>query len=209
MPMGLSSSPKAFNMVVTAILGSLRYTCAIPYLDDLLILSPDKQSHFLHLEKVFAALEKGKLKLGKSKCQYFLNKIEFLGMIVTPTGIMPNPKKVEVLKQFPRPKNIKQQRMFNGLCNFFRRFVAGFSKIMKPLYDLTKTTQKFKWTDKCTASFEEIKERICSDAMLHYPNFNKPFILSTDGSSTALGAILSQKDKMHSKTCLIRWKRPP
>ena len=84
LPMGLKTAPKSFGSVVNALLGGLRYKCAIAYLDDVLVLSPDKNSHFNDLEKVLEALQKGGLKLKRQKCEFFLQKIEFLGTIVTP-----------------------------------------------------------------------------------------------------------------------------
>ena len=143
MPMGLKTSPQAFCALVTMILNKLKYRCAVPYMDDVLVLSQSVEDHFTDLKDVFESLRKGGLKLKKSKCEYFVDKIDFLGMIVTQKGIQPCPKKIEALKTFPRPKNVHEVRSFNGLCQFFKKFIKDFSKIIRPMYALTAKGTKF------------------------------------------------------------------
>ena len=161
LPMGLSTSPQAFCALVTMIFNKLKGKCVIPYLDDLLVLSQSEEQHFEDLESVFKALRQANLKLKRKKCEFFLDRIEFLGMVVSPQGIQPCPTKIASLKEFKRPKTITQVRSFNGLCQFFKRFIKNFSEIIRPLYDLTRKDHAFKWTNECEKSFETLKNSIC------------------------------------------------
>ena len=195
MPQGLATSPQAFCALVTMILNKLKYKCAIPYLDDILILSQNKQDHFRDLQDVFQSLRYGNLKLKPSKCQYFMDKIDFLGMVVTPKGLQPCPKKVHVIKTFPTPKTVKQVRSFNGMCQFYKKFIKDFATLAKPLYRLTEDNVKFHWTEECDNNFNKLKNALCKHALLHYPNFDKEFILATDASGISVGSTLSQKDE--------------
>ena len=195
MPQGLATSPQAFCALVTMILNKLKYKCAIPYLDDILILSQNKEDHFRDLQDVFQSLRHGNLKLKPSKCQYFMDKIDFLGMVVTPKGLQPCPKKVQVIKTFPTPKTVKQVRSFNGMCQFYKKFIKDFATLAKPLYRLTEDNRKFHWTEECDRNFNQLKNALCKEALLHYPNFEKEFILATDASGFSVGSTLSQKDE--------------
>ena len=195
MPQGLATSPQAFCALVTMILNKLKYKCAIPYLDDILILSQNKEDHFRDLRDVFESLRHGNLKLKPSKCEYFMDKIDFLGMVVTPKGLQPCPKKVQVIKTFPTPKTVKQVRSFNGMCQFYKKFIKDFATLAKPLYRLTEDKVKFHWTEECDRNFNQLKNALCKEALLHYPNFDKQFILATDASGISVGSTLSQKDE--------------
>ena len=128
MPMGLASSAQAFQAVVNLVLQNLQYKCAIPYLDDILCLSPSIDQHFIDLRNIFHALKEGNLKLKKTKCEFFLEELDFLGMKVTTEGLKPSPEKVEKIKTFPVPKNVRDVRSFTGLAQFYRKFIKGLVK---------------------------------------------------------------------------------
>ena len=193
MPMGLATSAQAFQAVVNLILQNLQYKCAIPYLDDILCLSPSIDQHFIDLRDIFNALRNGKLKLKKTKCEFFLEELDFLGMKVTTEGIKPSPDKVDKIQSFPTPKNSKDVRSFTGLAQFYRKFIKGFSETARPLFDLLKHNKAFKWTDDCAKAFQTLKDAISNDVVLLYPDYQKEFHLTTDASGTALGATLSQE----------------
>ena len=195
MPMGLATSAQAFQAVINLILQNLQYKCAIPYLDDILCLSPSIKQHFTDLRDIFTALRKGNLKLKKTKCEFFLEELEFLGMRVTVDGIKPSPDKVDKIQSFPTPKSVKDVRSFTGLAQFYRKFIKGFSEIARPLFDLLQNNTTFRWSDTCQKAFQELKDAICNEAILLYPDYQKTFHLTTDASGLALGATLSQENK--------------
>ena len=87
------------------------------------------------------------------KCEFWLDKVVFLGHIVSKEGIMVDPAKIEAVMQWTQPKNVTEIRSFLGLAGYYRRFVEGFSKIATPLTVLTRKGQKFTWTEACENSF--------------------------------------------------------
>ena len=195
MPMGLCSSSQAFQSLINLILQNLQYKCAIPYLDDILCLSPSIEQHFIDLEDIFIALRKGNLKLKSSKCEFFLKEMTFLGMIITPEGILPSPDKVSKVHSFPTPRTTKDVRSFTGLAQFYRKFIKNFSKIARPLFELQQKDADFIWTDECEEAFNKLKKALTEDVILQYPDYSKEFHLETDASAFSLGSTLSQYDK--------------
>jgi hypothetical protein len=106
-----------------------------------------------------------------------------------------DPAKVEKVKNYPRPKNITQVRGFLGLAGYYRKFVKGFAKRSAPLTELLRKGVAYKWTNRQEEAFEDLKNCLISTPIRVYPDFNEPFILLTDASTVAIGAILSQKDQ--------------
>ena len=103
-------------------------------------------------------------------------RVEYLGHVVTPEGISPNPDKVRVVQEYPTPTNLKELRSFLGLANYYRRFVRGFSNIANRLNALTKKNVPFIWTVACTEAFNKLKRALVSAPILAYPNFQEPFL---------------------------------
>ena len=107
-------------------------------------------------------------------------------------GVKPDSQKIEAVKKFPRPKTRRSIKQFLGLIGYYRRFIPQFAKMAKPLTHLTKLGVKFAWGDLKQKAFETLRDIIISDPILQYPDFNKPFIITTDASDYALGVVLSQ-----------------
>jgi len=136
-------------------------------------------------------LRRANLKLQDQISANFLRKeVSYLEHITGENRVRPDPKKVEAVQNFPIPKNVKNVKQFLGLAGYYRRFIKSFSKIAKPLTNLLKGDNDFKWEDK--ESFDILKNVFCQKPILQYPDFTKPFFLTTDASGTAIDAILSQ-----------------
>ena len=133
------------------------------------------------------------------------SEVEFLGYIISSDGIKPNQKKIEAINRFTQPKTIKELRSFLGMMGYYRRFVKDFAKIAKPLTNLLRgegnpnSNRKIELNDTEQKCFLKMKNLLYSSDVLIYPDFNKPFVLTTDASDFAIGAVLSQgeigKDK--------------
>ena len=106
--------------------------------------------------------------------------------------VSPDPRKLEAVREFPKPKNVKNIRQFLGLARFYRRFTKNFAQIAIPLSKLLQKDIVFKWKDKEEQAFSTLKEHLCNPPILQYPNFSKPFNVTTDASGYAIGGILSQ-----------------
>ena len=124
--------------------------------------------------------------------QIFKKEVTYLGHKLTAIGLCPDPEKIVVVKKFPTPTNTRVVKQYLGLCSYYRKFIPNFSKISKPLTNLLRKIVPFKWDQKTEEAFVTLKEILTTEPLLQYPDFTKPFVLTTDASSEALGAILSQ-----------------
>ena len=130
--------------------------------------------------------------MNPEKCSFVKQRIEYLGHVVTPGGIFPDPSKVEVVKNFPTPASLKKLKSFLGLANYYWRFIKGFSEIARPLNALTKKGVKFNWSESCADAFDRLKRALILAPVLAFPDFNEQFLLYVDASSTGIGFSLAQ-----------------
>ena len=195
MPFGLKNAPGTFQRMMDKILKEYIGDFVEIYVDDIMIYSRNLEEHIQHIEKVLQKLREYNLVIKLKKCKFCQNKIEFLGHEIGEKGLKPNAKKIEAIDRIKEPETITEVRSFLGLCSYYRRFVKDFSKIAKPLTELTKKDIPFVWTQKCQESFDKLKRILVENPILAHPDFNKEFILITDASADGLGAILSQKNK--------------
>ena len=126
---------------------------------------------------------------------FCFSNISFLGHIVGRSGIAVDPFKVEKIKNFPVPKDLKELRVAHELFSYYRKFIKDFSKIAKPMLKLLKKNTPFEWKENQQRTFDYLKEKLMKAPILQYSNFDKPFLLHTDASGYELGAVLFQKDK--------------
>ena len=129
----------------------------------------------------------------KSKCHFFSKEIQYLGHILSATGIRPLPTKTHAIQHMQPAMTPKQVRAFLALVGYYRKFIKGFVKIAKPLTLLTGQQVKFDWTLEHHTAFLHLKEAIVQAHILHYPNPDKRYIVYTDASDDACRAQLSQE----------------
>jgi len=126
-------------------------------IDDILIYSRTREEHAEHLRLVLSVLREKRLYAKLSKCEFWMDEVQFLGHVISAQGIAMDPTKVEVVVKWESPKSATEIRSFMGLAGYYRRFIEGFSKIVTPLTQLTRKDQPFTWTNKCEDSFQELK----------------------------------------------------
>ena len=191
MPMGLKNSSCTFQRLVNAIFAGLSETMQV-YLDDLIIYSKTVEEHVQRLEKVFIRMRESNLKFKPSKCKFLQSTAKFLGHIISESGCSPDPEKTKCVREYPRPKNVKHVRSFLGLVAFYRKFIKGFADIARPLTDLTKKDKPFIWEEQQETAFNTLKNALITAPVLAYPDFSKPFSITTDASGYAIAGVLSQ-----------------
>jgi hypothetical protein len=167
--------------------------CVVVFIDDVLVYSATLEDHVRHLTQVFELLSQQKLHLKQSKCLFAQEKLEFLGHIVSAAGITTDPKKVEVIQNWPIPKSTKDVRSFLGMAGYYRKFVAHFGIISRPLTTLLKKDTIFVWTELADQSFNALKTALAQAPVLAIPNFSKSFTIETDASGGGVGAVLQQE----------------
>ncbi|CAG9119218.1 unnamed protein product [Plutella xylostella] len=194
MPFGLKNAPSTFQRLMNTALSGLQGLHCLVFLDDVIIYSHDLESHMQKLNLVFDKLRHFNLKLQPDKCEFLRREVAYLGHVITDKGVSPNPEKVKAVSEFPVPKNPKDVKSFLGLAGYYRRFIENFSKITKPLTSLLKKDACFHWSQEQQEAFNLLKDKLTSAPLLQYPNFEIPFVLTTDASNYAVSAILSQGD---------------
>ena len=192
MSFGLTNAPPNFQRLMSRLLHGLEWKICLIYIDDIIVFSKTFEEHLSRLSLVFDRLREASLKLKPKKCFFARSSVNFLGFLVSSSGVSPDPEKLESVRSFPTPTSVKGVQSFLGLCNYYRRFVEGFAKIASPLNHLTRKNVVFEWSSDCEAAFQILKSRLCSPPILAYPDFSQPFHLYTDASQSALGYILGQ-----------------
>ncbi|XP_060536007.1 uncharacterized protein LOC132707976 [Cylas formicarius] len=193
MPFGLTNAPATWQRLIDAVLGSDLEQYVLVYLDDIIIISPDFETHLIILGKVFDRLMKAGLTLSPGKCKFCMPFLNYLGFVVDSKGLHVDVRKVEAIMTVPPPKNITEIRRFLGMAGWYRRFVPDFSTLIAPLTKLTHKNASFVWDSNCEAAFNHIKNALASAPILTCPDFSKPFVLQTDASAYGLGAVLTQE----------------
>ena len=166
---------------------------AFGYLDDILIYSPDVETHLKHLELIFQRLHEVDLKLKMEKCSFLKKHIQFLGHIISGDGIKPAPEKLSSIQQMPHPYTPKVVKQFLGLVGYYRKFIPQYADIARPLNVLTQKDTEFVWTDVCQKSFNLLKTMVSEEPILVYPDPSKPYVLFTDTSKYMWSCVLTQE----------------
>ena len=191
-PMGLTGSPPTFQCLVEKVLVGLTWKICVPYLDVIIIFSSTPEEHLERLRLVFERFRAHNLKINPDKFDFFRMKVQFLGHIVSKNGLEVDPSKIEAVQKFPVPRSQTEVESFLGLASYYRRFVPKFAEIARPLHKASETSTKFEWTPEAQDAFESLKLKLTSTPILVFPCLKEPFILYTDASQFAMGAVLAQ-----------------
>ncbi|GFS59564.1 transposon Tf2-6 polyprotein [Trichonephila clavipes] len=193
-PFGLSTSPGVFQRYVSSIFRDLTLNgIVIGYLDDLVIPAKNEQEGLEKLKIIFEVAKKYGLKIKFKKCQFLKKKIEFLGHIVESGTIKPSPTKTLAVRKFPEPTTIKQVQSFLGLTGYFCKYIKDYSKIAKPLSDLTRKENLFVFGIQQKEAFEKLKKILSEGPILHLYKYGRKTELHTDACKQGYGTILLQE----------------
>jgi hypothetical protein len=131
-----------------------------------------------------------------SKCEFWLKQIAFLGHVISKGGIYVDSSKIQDVLSWNAPTSVGDIQSFLGLGGYYRKFIKGFSKIIKPMTELLEKDKKFKWTPAYEASFQELKNRLTTAPVLVMPDMEKSFSIYCDASGQGLGYVLMQDGHM-------------
>ena len=196
MPFGLTNAPAAFMDLMNRVFQPYLDRFVIVFIDDILVYSGSSEEHSEHLRIVLQTLRERQLYAKLSKCQFWLDRVAFLGHVISADGVSVDPQKIEAVVNWKPPKNVSEVRSFLGLAGYYRKFVEGFSKIAAPLTKLTRKDVKYDWVDACQKSFDELKGRLTSAPVLALPNGRDGFVVYSDASRQGLGCVLMQNDRV-------------
>ncbi|WVZ90355.1 LOW QUALITY PROTEIN: hypothetical protein U9M48_036664, partial [Paspalum notatum var. saurae] len=154
------------------------------------------EEHAEHLRIVLQKLRDHRLYAKFSKCEFWLREISFLGHVLSEKGVAVDPSKVQEVLNWDRPQTVTEIRSFLGLAGYYRRFIDNFSKIAKPMTELTKKNVKFEWSPQCEKAFQTLKSRLTSAPILTQPDITKSFDIYCDACRTSLGCVLMQEGRV-------------
>ena len=196
MPFGLTNAPAAFMDLMNRVFRPYIDEFVVVFIDDVLIYSPSMEKHKEHLRSILETLRTHKLYAKFSKCEFWLEEVQFLGHVISKDGISVDPAKIEAIMKWKTPNNASEIRSFLGLAGYYRRFIKDFAAIASPMTKLTKKGVKFEWTQECENSFQELKKRLTSAPVLVLPSGTEGFQVYTDASRKGLGCVLMQQGKV-------------
>ncbi|XP_054820707.1 uncharacterized protein LOC129319639 [Prosopis cineraria] len=191
MPFGLTNAPATFQALMNSVFKAYLRKFVLIFFDDILIYSATWSQHLEHIGLVLEQLVAHQLYAKKSKCSFGQTQIEYLGHVVAANGVSMDLSKVAAVQQWPTPANVSQLRGFLGLTGYYRRFIHKYASIAQPL---TRLLQKngFIWTNEAQSAFDLLKKALTEAPVLALPDFSLPFVVETDASGCAIGAVLSQ-----------------
>lgn len=204
LPFGLKNAPSIFQRAIDDVLREQIGKSCYVYVDDVIIFSENEDDHVKHIAWVLNRLYEANMRISREKSHFFQESVEYLGFVVSRGGIKTSPAKVEAIHDYEQPSTLFNVRSFLGLASYYRCFIKDFASIAKPLTDILKGENgkisasqskkvKINFNEEQLQTFAKLKEILASEeVMLLYPDFKKPFDLTTDASSLGLGAVLSQ-----------------
>ena len=212
LPFGVSNGPAFFQRGIDDCLRGLYFKICLCLIDDIVVWSEDFNSHLDNLATVFGRLHDYGFTLKLSKCEFFMESVEFLGYVISPGCISANPNKVAAIRDFAIPSSVKGIQRFLGMVGWYRRFIKNYSEIAAPLYVLCSggndrkgigTKSKGNWSkvkdapmfdanSECGIAFEKLKLALMTEPVLRMPDFSKTFYIICDASLYGTGAILAQ-----------------
>ncbi|KAI2668864.1 Transposon Tf2-6 polyprotein [Labeo rohita] len=194
MPFGLANSPSYLQAFVNEVFRDMLNRWVIVHIDDILIYSNSYSEHITHVRATLQRLISHQLYAKEEKCEFHLDKISFLGYIISPEGVAMDEHKVNSVLNWPRPTTLKELQRFLGFSNFYRHFIRNFSSVAAPLTTMVKKGAScLTWSQSAIQAFDELRRRFTTAPILHHPDPDRPFIVEVDASSTGVGAVLSQR----------------
>jgi len=197
MPFGLTNTPSTFQDMMNHVLSDLLNVGVLAYMDDILVYAKTEEEHDRLVKEVLRRLQENGLAVSPEKCVWKAQEVEFLGYVIGRNGIKMAKEKVEAVLEWRTPESLTEVQSFLGFANFYRRFIQDYSRIARPLTQLTKKEKKeeWSWNPEAQAAFEKLKQRFTTAPILAHFDPAKTVVIETDASDFALGAVMSQRDE--------------
>jgi len=165
--------------------------CVVVYLNDILIYSDDITQHQEHVKEVLKRLQKAGLYAKAEKCEFHLDSVEYLGYVLSPSGLTMSDAKVKTIQEWLEPKKVKDIQSFLGFANFYRYFIFNYSDIVIPLTRLTRKDASWNFDENCRKAFNILKQAFTSAPILMHWVPDTQLVVETNASDYTLAAILS------------------
>ncbi|EPQ31343.1 uncharacterized protein PFL1_01527 [Pseudozyma flocculosa PF-1] len=216
-PFGLRNAPAAFQRFMDRLLGGMRWTEALVYLDDVVVFSRTIEEHAASLNRLLKAAIAVGLKFAPEKCTFATSELKLLGRRISAAGVATLEDRTEAVRSLVAPESLQDLYRVLGLLNYYRSFIPNFARRVEPLTSLTRgisykkddqgryfltdgqgkrvaaSSVRIDWGADQAAAFEDLKDALASPPVLAHPDFSKPFILYVDSSKHAFAAALHQR----------------
>lgn len=193
MAFGLSGAPATFQHAMNASLEPVLRKFALVFFDDILIYSPDFESHVQHVRTVLEILKRDQWQAKMSKCEFAQRRIAYLGHVISADGVSTDQSKIEAIRTWSVPTTLKELRGFLSLSGYYRKFIKRYAIISQPLTALLKKGTLFVWTEAAEIAFQTLKTALMTAPVLALPDYTVQFVVETDACDSGIGAVLSQK----------------
>jgi len=190
-PFSLTNALAAFQQFMNDIFSDLLDVCVVIYLDDILIYSNNMSEHHWHVKEVLKCLRKAGLYAKAEKCKFHSESVEYLGYILSPSGLTMSDDKIKIIQDWLEPKKVKDIQSFLGFANFYCRFIFNYLDIVIPLTCLTQKDIPWKFDSFCQDTFNSLKKAFTSAPILTHWIPDAQLIVETDALDYALAVILS------------------
>ncbi|GKA65950.1 putative reverse transcriptase domain-containing protein, partial [Tanacetum coccineum] len=189
MPFRLTNAPAVFMDLINRVRKPYLDKFVIMFIDDNLVYSKDEEEHGKHFKIILKLFKKERLYAKFSKCDFWLDLVQFLGHVIDRSGVHVDPSKIKAIKGFfgVAPTTLAKVRQFLGLAGYYQRFIEGFSLISKPLTKLTQKNKKYEWGKEEEEAFQTLKQKLCSEPILALPEGHEENYTTHD---LELGAIV-------------------
>lgn len=191
LPFGVKPAATIFQQVMDRLLAGIP-NCQY-YIDDVLCWAKDSKELAETLEKVLRRFSEHNVKVNPTKCQWFKDKLTFLGHELSEYGVTASHDKVRAISCMAMPRNVTQLKAFIGAVSFYGKFCNNLSTILAPLYHLLQKGVDWNWSEKCQVAFEDCKREICSERILAHFDESKPITVTCDASDDDIGAVMSHE----------------
>ena len=192
MSFGLTNAPAYFMSLMHTVFTDYLDSFVVVFIDDILIYSKSQEEHAMHLRMVLQRLREHRLYAKFSKCAFWIERVDFLGHVISRDGLAVDPHKISAITEWRAPTSVTEVRSFLGLAGYYRRFVKDFSRLSLPLTQLLQKGVKYEWTPERECSFEELKRRLVTAPILAMPISGMEYTVYTDASHFGLGCVLMQ-----------------
>lgn len=192
MPFGVAGGPATFQTLMDRVLEGINHKFAMAFLDDVLVYSETLEDHLEHVREVLKRISSAQLTINPEKVHVCCQSLKFLGHEISPGQCRPDKEKVQAVLDYPQPTTVKQLQAFLGLAGYYRGFIPQFSITARPLTELLKKKQRWRWEPPQEEAFRALKQSLAHDVVVNLPDLNRPFVVETDASGVGIAAVLLQ-----------------
>ena len=210
LPFGLRNAPATFQRAMDIILSSVKWKYCLVYLDDIIVFSASQEDHLNHLRSVLQLLREAGATLRLKKCEFLKTRVKYLGHEILPGKLKILQKNLDAIEQAKAPTTKTQVRSFLGMCNMYRRFIAGYAQIAFPLFQKTRKDEPDSWENLGEAemkAFLTLRRCLLTAPILALPRAGFPYTLDTDASSYQVGCCLLQEQPDGTRHPVGYWSR--